>query len=316
MLSRRIESMSSIGKSLVLAAGALAVGLAIGALWFGSRGAEDHEQGVAVEAVSFRGSVGEADRALVDLGGLSLSASCRDYGLNRGPHLMVAARTAEDDAAIASSFIQQREGLQDPYSFVVFDFDRSFGAYDPLGSSPRNTVGTLIYSRPDGGQVTVDYVADRNAARGECLFSGTATYAEAQAGSEGSSGPDQARLDVTEAYLGVSCHEPNSIACDRVCLYAWTEQTPDSLVARIAAHSFSLERAERGGPDGAAAGYEGCLRVDGLLHRGTLAVEAGRDEHWLGKRAVRVPIDFRAIYADQTARPEAVRTVRLGAGYG
>jgi hypothetical protein len=37
--------------------------------------------------------------------------------------------------------------------------------------------GTLNYSRPDGGQITVTFVADENTAQGDSVFGGTAVSA-------------------------------------------------------------------------------------------------------------------------------------------
>ena len=55
-------------------------------------------------------------------------------------------------------------------------FGPGYGAYDFLGS-PYKAAGDLHYSRPDGGQVSVSYVADQGRSDDGCRFGGTAVYA-------------------------------------------------------------------------------------------------------------------------------------------
>lgn len=62
------------------------------------------------------------------------------------------------------------------YAFRFSDFDRSYGWYDFLGANPYGTTGTLSYSRPDGGQVSVTFRADQRTPGADCAFSGSARF--------------------------------------------------------------------------------------------------------------------------------------------
>jgi hypothetical protein len=112
----------------------------------------------------------------LSLGGLTLVGSCRHVDGNPKPLLSVSARTSVDNAILASHFGQQGHGSP-TYTFVLDDFDRSDGRRDVLGSDPAATAGTLNYSRPDGGQVSVTFVADEGSSQGACVFAATATAA-------------------------------------------------------------------------------------------------------------------------------------------
>jgi hypothetical protein len=123
--------------------------------------------------VTFQANAGTPATPILQLDGLTVLGSCRRAGHNPTPFLTVSARTAVDDAVIGSHFGQQAQASPD-YTFVIEDFDRSFGRWDVLGTNPDKTAGTLNYSRPDGGQVSVTFVADEGAPQGDCVFGGTA----------------------------------------------------------------------------------------------------------------------------------------------
>jgi hypothetical protein len=124
-----------------------------------------------------------------------------------------------------------------------------------------------------------------------------------------------ADLDVGYAYMGVSCAEPNSIACDRVGIFVSTEQTPDHLIATVAGHSVRLD--DPGWHRDGAASFEGFLEAPGLLHDGQLAVATSGSERWLGSPTVEAPIRIEAF--DETGQPVGetlLPSLQLSAGYG
>jgi len=113
-------------------------------------------------------------------------------------------------------------------------------------------------------------------------------------------------------YLGVSCREPNSIACDRVRLAVWLRAPVRRLSATIDGRSFRLR------PPPRRDGYwEGPLRPAGLLTPGSaLHVIPDRGRHrWVGRHRVRTRIRLSAVDADG-ARARTEVAVDLHAGYG
>jgi hypothetical protein len=284
----------------------------------GSSDAQPPVEPGLTKPITFNASAGESNDSILSLGGLTVSASCRDYGGRvDAPYLSVGARTAYDDSMIGVSFVQRKGPQPAAYSFVLSDFDRDYGTWDFLGTNPVNTVGTVVFSRPDGGQVTITYLADRGTAQGQCAFSGTATYAPATDAQPTSASATHTgdELDVTYSYLGVTCPIPNSIACDQVGLYVSTRQAPNRLIAMVAGHAFELERTGEEGRNGGSATYEGFLRAPGLLHRGPLAVE-GADDRWLGDPPVEARVALRASFGDDATGPPTEIDVPLSAGYG
>ena len=113
-------------------------------------------------------------------------------------------------------------------------------------------------------------------------------------------------------YLGVSCRQPNSIACDRVRLAVWLRAPVRRLSATIDGRSFRLR------PPPRRDGYwEGPLRPAGLLTPGSaLHVIPDRGRHrWVGRHPVRTRIRLSAVDADG-ARARTEVAVDLHAGYG
>lgn len=313
----------------------VAAGLLVGALIFGDSSSAQSPlgSGVAIEPVVFQSDREVSDRSILELGGLTLRASCHDYGRGQR-YLGVTAETAVDDAVAAVSFGQTKGGGPASYTFVQSDFDRSYGRWDILGTNPDNTAGSLNLARPDGGQVLVEFVADEGTAQADCLFGGMATYAPAPPGSPASppgagSAPKSAdppepglaadpndSFAVTDVYLGVTCPTSNSVACDRVGLFVSTEDKPDYIVAMIAGNEFRLE-SPGWTREGSAASFEGFLQVPGLLHGGPLAGAATADERWLGAPPVETPVRLQAVYRDRgTYGEKLMPDVPLAAGYG
>lgn len=129
-----------------------------------------------VKSISFQAETGVEDEFIETIGGLTLTGSCKEEV--GGPFLSVGAATDVDDAVISSHFDQKgSDGLG--YVFVMPDFDRDYGQWDFLGGAYGQTssAGTLNFSRPDGGQVSIDFVATADAPQGDCVLGGIATYA-------------------------------------------------------------------------------------------------------------------------------------------
>ena len=123
------------------------------------------------EKIDFRVDAGVRSRKVLDLGGLTLRASCRDYG-QEDAYLQATAETSVDNSVIAAFYGQRAS--QEINVFNLSDFDRRYGAWDFLGTDPDNTAGTLNYFRPDGGQLVLTFLADQ--AQGECVFGGVAQF--------------------------------------------------------------------------------------------------------------------------------------------
>lgn len=145
--------------------------LVTGAALAGCGGTEDS----AVQLVDFRAGSGTDVTEILKAGDLTLEAGCIDAA--GAPVLTVGARTAVDDAAIASVYRQKRSG-KGGYQFTVGDFDRDDGAWDFLGSGNHEVTGTLEYSSA-GGHVSVSFFADEDETEGACVLSGTAISAAA-----------------------------------------------------------------------------------------------------------------------------------------
>jgi hypothetical protein len=126
-----------------------------------------------VRTVQVQAPAGTRRERILRLRGLTLFGACRLVAGNANPLLSITARTSVDNAILASHFGQQGHGSP-TYTFVLDDFEQSDGPRDVLGTNPDATVGTVNYSRPDGGQVALTFVADEKAAQGACAFGGAA----------------------------------------------------------------------------------------------------------------------------------------------
>jgi hypothetical protein len=160
-----------IGGTLVAASALAAVALLSGTASVGISRSADKSS--ATEAVKFEANAGTRNMHILDLGGLVIRASCTDYGRGR-TYLSVEAKTELNNAARAVVLSQQHAGRGQTYAFSSDNFDRADGWYDFTGTNPANTTGTLSYSRPDGGQVSVTFRADEGTPHADCVFRGTA----------------------------------------------------------------------------------------------------------------------------------------------
>jgi hypothetical protein len=131
-------------------------------------GTADKVNGLAIQKFAFRAGIGTSTPNLVNNGGLALNAAC-----NAGPALSVSATTTASGSNIHSG------GTWDPATsktFYVEDDAFDVGdTFDPLQNAvtgSNNLSGTLVYTRQDGGVVTVDFLAEETATG--CVFAGSA----------------------------------------------------------------------------------------------------------------------------------------------
>lgn len=115
-------------------------------------------------------------RRILNLGGLILRAWCIDYGEGR-KYLAVGSKSTVDNTSRAVVFSRRRAGQAETYAFKASDVDANDDWYDFLGTNPYGTRGTLSYSRPDGGQVSLTFAADQDTPDADCVFSGQARFA-------------------------------------------------------------------------------------------------------------------------------------------
>ncbi len=158
--------------AVVLLLAAVAVGVLVGTTASGedSSTVETASDDASVtRRVAFQANGAVREKAILSLGGLHLKASCQ-----RG--LTVTAETELEDSIVASSFGQEGRGGSTNFTFVNEGFGPDYGAYDVLGKAPSQTVGTMSFSRDDGGQVSLPFVADQRTPQGDCVFAGTATF--------------------------------------------------------------------------------------------------------------------------------------------
>jgi hypothetical protein len=117
-------------------------------------------------------------------------------------------------------------------------------------------------------------------------------------------------------YMGVACHVPNSIACDRVGLAVWLRRPAISVSATIDGRPLRLDDAAWSGPmnRGRRSMFAGFLRPVGLVSMLHLTTAAG-PVRWLGNNA---PSPQVALRIDDGNRGVSVTRldVYLSAGWG
>lgn len=158
---------------------AVVVGLCASAVVIGCGGSSPK---ATTQAVSFRASAGtnhqplrpSDSQTILNLGELTIRASC-----NRSESgqtlLSVGAETGVNHAVVSSRYTEAGTPPT-PYVFVLDDFNKSYGPWDFLGEI-RKAAGTLTYSRPDGGQVSMSFTMALGGSRADCFFGGVATLA-------------------------------------------------------------------------------------------------------------------------------------------
>ena len=127
----------------------------------------DRVGGLAVQKFSFRNPAGTPSTNVLNTGGLAINAAC-----NTGTALSVSASTTVSGANIHSGGTW---GAANQSFYVADDTFDTGNTFDPLQNGTTqstNLTGTLVYARPDGGVVTVEFRAQETAA--QCVFAGTA----------------------------------------------------------------------------------------------------------------------------------------------
>jgi hypothetical protein len=121
-------------------------------------------------------------------------------------------------------------------------------------------------------------------------------------------------------YLGVSCHQPNSVACDRVGLAVWLRAPAVAVSATIDGRRLALVNPSWSGPahGGRRRMLAGFLRPAGLLHGGPLGPRA--DKNHLQGPWSKIPSVFAGVGLTIERSPRHyVRTslrVELSPGWG
>jgi hypothetical protein len=97
--------------------------------------------------------------------------------------------------------------------------------------------------------------------------------------------------------LGVACHVPNWIGCDRVGLAVWLRRPAISVRATIAGAPLKLDNHRWSGPlhNGRRTMFAGFLQPAGLTHRLHVRPEPGT-ETWLGSGQPTPTVQFRIDY--------------------
>jgi hypothetical protein len=120
-----------------------------------------------------------------------------------------------------------------------------------------------------------------------------------QSASPSRPGPGKTAVFVQDPYMGVACHTPNSIACDRIGLAVWLAR-PATVSATIAGTSFRLDdpawtyvTRAGGKPLYVYAGFLQPARLTTRLH---VAPSGGAT--WLGAHNPNPAVGFRIDYRD------------------
>ena len=138
-----------------------------------------------IQKVDFRANDPTGFTQILNLGGLILSATC-DGSMGEGAKdLRIFWGTGVDNASLGISYNQFGDGTA--HTDYSSDLNIGFLYEGNLSMSDDDrTVGTMVYTRPDGGSVSVAFQAeDSNGSAGsdalggtrDCIFTGTATYA-------------------------------------------------------------------------------------------------------------------------------------------
>jgi len=140
----------------------------------------------SIQKVDFRANDGTGLTTILDLGGLQLLATC-DSSFGQGPKdLRIFWTSTVDNASLGVSYSQFLDGTAhtDYTSHMATGGTISEGNLST--DDDDRTVGTMVYTRPEGGSVSVAFQAeDSNGSAGsdplggtkDCIFTGTATHA-------------------------------------------------------------------------------------------------------------------------------------------
>lgn len=115
------------------------------------------------------------------------------------------------------------------------------------------------------------------------------------------------RLAAEGPYLGVSCPQANSFACDRIGIAVWLSRDDAAVTVTIVRRVVALERVSVGE-------YQGFLQPAGLLAGPSRITPDANGQRWMGRheRPLEILIDARA--GEQRLRDR--RRVLLHPGWG
>jgi hypothetical protein len=119
-------------------------------------------------------------------------------------------------------------------------------------------------------------------------------------------------------YMGVSCRQPNSIACGRVGLAVWTRRPARTVRATVAGHQLELDDPMWSGDrvHGLRRMFAGFVLHAGLHGSGPLAVRVKKgSSFWEGDPPVSTDVRLLITYADGSQQATVVR-VQLSPGWG
>jgi hypothetical protein len=117
--------------------------------------------------------------------------------------------------------------------------------------------------------------------------------------------------------MGVACHVPNSIACDRVGLGVWLRRPAIAVSATIAGSALNLNDPAWSGPlrNGRRTMFAGFLQPAGLLD-GALRVRLDRGRYyWIGSHEVGARVSIVVDYGGGR-KVQTTTMVGLHAGWG
>ena len=131
-----------------------ALSLAVAIVLVGPTGAAGK---VTAKRVLFDAPVGTSATPVLSVGGLRLEATC-----GSGPDLGVTVATAVDGATLHAN----RQGPTSADLLFseeeTFDVAETFDLFTFLGGPDNGVAGQLVYGRPEGRWVTIDWIAFEN----------------------------------------------------------------------------------------------------------------------------------------------------------
>lgn len=120
-----------------------------------------------------------------------------------------------------------------------------------------------------------------------------------------------------EPYMGVSCPEANTYACDRVGLAVWLAEPAVSVNAAIEGRALALDDPEWSGAareDGRRM-FAGFLQPAGLVDGPLALTDDDGPGRWIGREPVSATVDLEIVRAGGQVE-QTQRDVRLSAGWG
>jgi hypothetical protein len=120
-----------------------------------------------------------------------------------------------------------------------------------------------------------------------------------------------------DPYMGVSCPEPNSFACDRIGLAVWLREPAERVDAVVEGREFGLDDPEWSEPaeHGQRRMFAGFLQPAGLVDGPLALTPDDGPDRWIGREPVSATVELRITRADGSVG-ETSTEVPLSAGWG